>query len=245
MNGESWPAAHPADLLPASLRTELRMAGGWSWSDDCCLKFRLDPGRAFELQGFIRLADWDRYHGSLSQRYRADGQLIHVVQLTGMTPGSVPERLSDAVVHARRLAARWPGWCLATRRAPAWSVAWPWRIPDAALHANETAAGRAHDTRAPHFTYRDGERVVCDANPPVSGLFFSVTSCGDWSGHEGPETIPFERSPGAALYDISDPGPARLAASDHPKSAAVPASGSGMHRAQGQSAPVRAAGPRR
>jgi len=205
----------PEILIPTPLRAELHMAGARYWTNDRYLSFRVDPGRAFELHGFIRDVGDDRYHTAFSQRHRPDEQPTWVTAGTGLTADSLPDHLRHAVAHAASLAARRPGWYQARKSAPEWLMAWPLTVPDVAANVKDTTAGRAHDTRRTHFAYLDGERIVCSANPPLTGLFFSVTPRCHWSAHEGQETFPLEYPPDAAMFGITPiRNPAQLAATD-------------------------------
>lgn len=218
MISDPSPLELPEILIPAPLRAELHMAGGRFWSDDRYLRFRADPGRAFELHGFVLDAGDGRYHAGFSQRYQPDGQPTCVTAGTGLTADTIPDHLRHGVAHAKHLVASRPGWHRTWKQTSEWLIAWPLTVPDVAVHVKDTIAGRAHDTRATHFAYHDGDRIVCSANPPQTGLFFSVTPHGRWSAHEGPDTFPLECAPGKELSgDPADRSPARLAAGDHPQ----------------------------
>jgi len=216
-----WPGEVPEILIPDPLRAELHMAGGRSWSQDRYLRFRLDPGRAFELHGLILDTGQGRFHASFRQHYRPDQPGVCISAATGMTADSLPGHLRDAVAHASALIVHRPAWHQAWEQALAWSLAWPLTAPGLAAHVHATAAGRAHDTGSTHFAYLDGERIICSASPPSGrGPFFSVTPRGHWSAHEGTQTFPLEYAPGTALFGVPpDHSSARLTAIDTPQAA--------------------------
>jgi len=234
----SGDLAHDAsNLLPTDLRAELRIAGIRQVADQ--LRFRLDPGRAFELLGWVFRWEDGKYWAGTGQRYQPNLPMIPVAAGTGLTADRFPEWLRSAVRHASVLAADEPAWQRARQPVPAWQVSWSAR-QDAAAVAVRMAAKRARATQRTHFVYRDQHLIICSVKPPGHGRFFSV-SRGHWSAHQGLDTIPLERSPLARELT----NPVGLAATDRPRVFAastvpyatpsrLPASGAAPRAARGR-----------
>lgn len=203
--------AHDASsLLPTDLRAELRIASIHQVADQ--LRFRLNPGHAFELLGWIFRWEDGKYWAGTGQRYQPNVPMTTVAAGTGLTADRFPKWLRAAIRHASVLGADEPAWQRARQPVPAWEVSWSASLRDATALAVRVAAKRAGATRRVHFVYRDQQRIVCSVNPPRHGRFFSV-SRGHWSAHQGLHTIPLERSPLARELT----NPVGVAAADRPR----------------------------
>lgn len=187
------------DLLPAELRGELCIADAALHDEGRMLRFRMDPGRAFERRGTISDAGDGWYHVTIADRHRPGGPLAVVTAAFGMTAAEVPDELRGAAGRAWSRAAARPHW----RDALAGTVpktlrAWPGA---SATRAMTLAAGEiARDTGTTCFFCWQGGRPECVTVPPRDhAAFLSVTPEGAWSVHHGVDTYPVSGHPDSGV----------------------------------------------
>jgi len=198
-------------LLPADLRTELCITGITTDGDQQLLRFRIDPGNAYQRRGYVRNIEGAQFNIGVAERYLPDGPRRYLCGSDGIPAGDVPDQLRAASGWAYTWDADRDHWLDARpRHTPAWSG----RRRDI-TSAAEAAAQRARAEHLTHYLYPRAGRFVYATNPPAEGAFFSVTLRGDWSAHHGRETYPLETAPDdTASATRNTASPVKLAQAD-------------------------------
>jgi hypothetical protein len=202
------------DLLPRDLRAELCIAGIAVDGGQQLVRFRIDPGGAFQRGGFVRSESGARFLVGVTERYLPDGPRQRVGGSDGVPAGDVPDQLRAA-----------SGWAYTWDRdrdhwrdaRPAQSPPWAGSSRDI-IWAARAAEDRARHQHITHYVYLRSGKFAYGNNPPLDGTFFSVTKIGDWSLHQGRETYPLDTAPdtgsAVSLTSQRQAGPARLARLD-------------------------------
>jgi hypothetical protein len=207
-------------LLPRSLRTELCIASVMISGDHELLRFRLDPGSAFQRRGYVRSTDGTRFLVGISERYLPDGPRAEVCGSTGIPAADVPDQLRTASGWAHTWDRERDHWYDARPRlTPAWKGSRRDIGRRSAELAAETAAERAWQYNITHYLHAEPGRFWYGSNPPgPQTAFYSVTLHGDWSLHQDRRTYPLANAPDATsfagLAGHVGAGPARLARED-------------------------------
>lgn len=182
-----------AAVLTREARREFSIASVVSESPDK-VRFRLDPGVAFEREGLITRNPDGSASLHVSQRYRPDEYMSQVAgaPLIGRFAGD----LRSSVTHANRRERR-PHWREAYRRQdPNWTRVMTVTKTSTILKSMRAVADAAREKDIAHFLWRAGEgKIACGNNPPPSGTVFSVNPRGEWSFHAGPDTRPLNAPP--------------------------------------------------
>jgi hypothetical protein len=218
-NDQIAPDIVTDELLPGDLRTELCIARITIADNHKLLRFRIDPGGAFERHGYLRTIDGTKYLIGLSERYLPDDKPAHVCGSDGVPTTDIPDQLRTLSGWAYTHDADREHWQDARPcREPAWT-SYQKLITQATFMA-ETRAGIqrvTHFVDGPPGKYRYGD------NPAEPGsVFFSVTPLGDWALHDGTATYPLAAAPDASTL-AAMPGrtAARLASSDNVRTRSV------------------------
>lgn len=210
--GDRIPIGLPDDLLlPAEVRIELCITGLTVKDDGRLLRFRLDPGRAFERHAFIRDAGHSWYSITIRERYRPGDRPAEVSGAFGMIAAEVPDELRGAAGRAHSRTAALPHWREAFEPVtPAAVAMWRDKTGLGAELLTSEAIRRARQAGITLFVYSRVDRYECANNPPPGETaFFSVTPQGDWSVHRGTDTYPMELRPNSAHYANLTSGTAR------------------------------------
>lgn len=198
------------NLFTPEARREFSIAGIAAESADE-VRFRLDPGPAFERTGRIIRTPSDGTILRLLQRYRPDREMT--VAAGAPLGGS----LSDGLRSVIRLV-NWP-----TRR-PHWRVAYPLREPRWVRVRTVTRTGiiseafravteAARKDSTAHFLWRAGDKKIAYGNnPPRDAVMFSVNPLGQWAFHAGRDTRPLETAPDLTTLATEPDRAARAAA---------------------------------
>ena len=157
------------------------------------VRFRLDPGVAFEREGLITRGPDGSVRLTISQRYRPDEypSPIASAPLTGPFPGDLQSSVTHANWRERR-----PHWRETFRRDPNWTRVKTATTPSTIREGMRTVTEAAREENIAHFLWRAGEgKLAYGNNPPRSGVVFSVNPRGEWSFHAGPVTRPLDTPP--------------------------------------------------
>jgi hypothetical protein len=201
------------ELLPGDLRTELCIARVTIADQHKLLRFRIDPGSAFERRGYLRTLDGTRFLIGLSERYLPDDKPVHLCGSDGVPAADIPDQL--------RCLSGW-AYTYDADRQP-WQDARPRREPTRMSYqklitqATFMAETRASIERVTHFLDGSPSGFRYGDNPPDPGsAFFSVTPLGDWALHDSSASYPLAAAPDATTISAT-PGrtAARLARADH------------------------------
>lgn len=217
MNDVQVPIDMVTDLLlPQALRAELCITGVQVSGDHELLRFRIDPGSAFQRRGYVRNTDGARFVVGVSERYLPDGPRTEVCGCSGVPAGDVPDQLRTLSGWAYTWDGERDHWYDARPRL---TPAWAGSRRSAGGRSVETAvqdiAERAHREHVTHYVYLTPGRLHYANNPPGPDIaFFSVTLRGDWSLHEGRATYPLEQPPDASAVVGLRIGAVRLARTD-------------------------------
>jgi hypothetical protein len=199
------PESLVPDLLPADLRGELCIADIGLQGDGQVLRFRMDPGRAFERRGTIGDAGGGWYFVSVADRHCPGDPPAAVTATFGMTAAEVPDELRGAAGRAWSRAAARPPWrdSLAGT-APKTLRAWQGTpVTPAMTHAAEEIA---RDRGITCFLRWRGTRPECVTVPPRDhAAFLSVTPEGAWSVHHGGGTYPVSGHPDPGTFAAIGP----------------------------------------
>jgi hypothetical protein len=201
------------ELLPGDLRTELCIARVTIADHHKLLRFRIDPGSAFERRGHLRTLDGTRFLIGLSERYLPDDKPAHLCGSDGVPAADIPDQLRCLSGWAYTYDADRQHWQDASpRRESTWTS-----YQKLITQATFMAETRASIQRVTHFVDGSPGRFRYRDNPPDPGsAFFSVTPLGDWALHDGTATYPLAAAPDATTITAM-PGctAARLARADH------------------------------
>ena len=190
------------DLLPRDLRAELCIVGIATSGQGEGLRFRMDPGRAFERFGTIEDVGGDWYSVEIRERYRPSDQLVLISGAFGMSAPEVPDELRGAAGRAYSRTATNPHWRDAFHERVASEVLGVWQdtTADGIRQMTESLADLARADDAAYFAYAREDQYECvNTLPPDVRSFLSVTPQGNWSLHSGVETYPVEGFPNAAI----------------------------------------------
>jgi hypothetical protein len=200
------------DLLPRDLRTELCVAGIAVDDGQQLVRFRIDPGSAYQRRGFVRNEPGVGFLVGVTERYLPDGPCLRVGGSDGVPAGDVPDQLRAASGWAYTRDRDREHWrdALGVQRPP-----WSGRSRDITWAAR-AAEDRARHQHLTHYLYLRAGKFAYGNNPPRDGAFFSVTKVGDWSLHQGRATYPLDDAPdtGLAVNLTGQSGPVRLARAD-------------------------------
>jgi hypothetical protein len=195
-------------LLPAGLVSELNIASIRAEPGRRQLSFRLEPGEAFERRGFIRHDPAEGFSVAIAERYLPQHDLVLVCGCTGVSASRVAATVLEAADYAQiRETGRVHWWFSHPDQVPAYGTR-----PAADLAAL-AAASYAAERETACFLHQGPGGYHFANNPPGFGTgFFSVTSHGEWSMHQGEDTCPLDSAPGASAFAwlASDPGRALL-----------------------------------
>jgi hypothetical protein len=220
------------ELLPDDLRTELCIARVTIADNHKLLRFRIDPGSAFERRAYLRTVDNGRFLIGFGERYLPDDKLTHVCGSDGVPAADIPDQLRCLSAWAYASDAGRSHWQDAlARREPGWT-----KYQKLITQATFMAETRASMDRVTHFLDGSPGQYRYGNNPPEPGTaFFSVTPLGDWAHHDGTATYPLAAAPEAAMV-ATLPGQtaARLARSDRAVKPVVVPLISRTQTAQGQ-----------
>jgi hypothetical protein len=182
------------ELLPGDLRTELCVARITIADNHKLLRFRIDPGSAFERRGYLRIVDGTKFLIGLSERYVPDDKPAHVCGSDGVPAADIPDQLRCLSGWAYARDADREHWQDAmARREPGWT-----RYQKLINQATFMAETRAGVERVTHFVGSSPSGYRYGDNPPDPGsVFFSVTPLGDWALHDGAVTYPLAAAPDA------------------------------------------------
>lgn len=210
-------------LLPPVLRAELCVAGVQVSGDHELLRFRIDPGGAFQRRGYVRNSGGARFVVGVSERYLPDGPRTEVCGSSGVPAGDVPDQLRAASGWAYTWDGERDHWYDARPRlTPPWTGSRRNTSTRSVALAVENVAERARREHVTHYLHAAPGRLLYGNNPPgLETAFFSVTLRGDWSLHEGRNTYPLEHPPDASSVARLTTGAARLARAD--RAAELPA----------------------
>jgi hypothetical protein len=200
------------ELLPGDLQTELCIARVMIADNHKLLRFRIDPGAAFERRGYLRTIDGTRFLIGLSERYLPDDKPAHVCGSDGVPATDIPDQLRCLSAWAYASDAGREHWIFARpSREPAWT-----RYQKLITQATFMAETRAGIQRVTHFVDGSPGRYRYRDNPPDPGsAFFSVTPLGDWSLHDDAATYPLAAAPNAStLATMPGHTAAKLARAD-------------------------------
>ncbi|HXL87659.1 MAG TPA: hypothetical protein VN969_01535 [Streptosporangiaceae bacterium] len=201
------------ELLPDDLRTELCIARITIADNHKLLKFRIDPGSAFERRAYLRAVDGARFLIGLSERYLPDDKLTHVCGSDGVPAADIPDQLCCLSAWAYASDADRDHWQDAfARREPTWT-----KYQKLITQATFMAETRAGMERVTHFLDGSPGRYRYGNNPPgPETAFFSVTPLGDWAHHDGTATYPLAAAPEATtIATLPGRTATRLARSDY------------------------------
>ena len=158
------------------------------------VRFRVDPGLAFERSGRIARNPDGSVSLHLHQRYRPDE---YMAQIAG-TPlgGSLTEDLRSLIRHANWRERR-PCWRETYRtQHPKWARVMPVTRPAVIDDAFRAVTEAAREKGIAHYLWRAGEGTIAYGNnPPLSTAVFSINPLGEWAFHVGPGTRPLETAP--------------------------------------------------
>jgi hypothetical protein len=187
-------------LLPADLRIELCIVDLTATQDGRVLRFRIDPGRAYARNAYVR-ALGDSYSIGIYQRYLPGDKPVEIAGAHGLPLADVPNELRAASGHAYDLTAGKPHWREACPgRSPGWTKTHPGLTPAATLKATQTAKHQAATTGNVCYVAATDSGFACSDNPPDTEMFLSVTYQGQWSLHSGTCTYPVEGTPDVSAF---------------------------------------------
>jgi hypothetical protein len=218
-NGQIPPDIITDELLPGDLRSELCIPRITIADNHKLLRFRIDPGSAFQRHAYLRTIDGTRYLIGLNERYLPDDKPAHVCGSDGVPAADIPDQL-------RALS----GWAYAhDADREHWQDARPCREPSWASYqklitqATFMAETRAGIQRLTHFVDgRPGKYKYADNPPEPGSVFFSVTPLGDWALHDGTATYPLAAVPDAStITTMPGRSVAGLAGSDNVRAGSV------------------------
>lgn len=201
-----------AELSTRDARLEFSIASVTRESPDE-IRFRLDPGPAFERTGRILRDPSGEVILRLFQRYRPDGEMVLAAgaPLTGSLTSGLRSVIRQVNWPERR-----PCWRDAYRiQEPRWvrvkTVTSSGIIPE----AFRAVTGAAREKNIAHYLWRAGAaKIAYGNNPSHAGVVFSVNPFGQWALHAGPETRPLETPPDLTALAEEPYTAARLAAED-------------------------------
>lgn len=206
MSDDPTPIGQLHDLLlPGDLRIELCIVGVTLNEGGKVLRFRLDPGRAYARNGYIRdLAG--SFTIGIHQRYLPGDKPAELTGAHGIPLGDVSDELRAASARAYDLTHDKPHWREACpEQSPAWTQHQPGLTLAATTRAAETAQAHARDTYQASYVTVTPDSLTCTNNPPSAKSFLSVTPPGLWSLHIGPHTYPIDGTPNAsAFFSLQD-----------------------------------------
>jgi hypothetical protein len=194
------PAGLLLELLPRDLCAELCIADVTVQDHGRALRFRLDPGRAFERSGSIEDAGGEWYNVGIRERYRPGDRLSYISGSSGMSAVEVPDELRGAAGRAYSRTAALPHWRDAFSVAVPKSVGmWQDTTPQGIAVMTRDIAELARADGCVLFVYTGKDCFECATYPPVGvESFLSVTRQGYWSIHCRADTYPVDGWPGAA-----------------------------------------------
>ena len=88
-------------LLPGDLRGELCIASITIADSHRLLRFRIDPGNAFQRHGYLRSFDGARFIIGMGERYLPDDKNSHVCGSDGVPADDIPDQLRTLATWAR------------------------------------------------------------------------------------------------------------------------------------------------
>jgi hypothetical protein len=188
------------ELLPRDLCAELCIADVTVQDHGRALRFRLDPGRAFERSGSIEDAGGEWYNVGIRERYRPGDRLEYISGSSGMSAVEVPDELRGAAGRAYSRTAALPHWRDAFRVAVPKAVGtWQDTTPRGIAVMTRDIARMARTDGCALFVYAGKDCYECATVPPAGvESFLSVTRRGHWSIHCLADTYPVDGWPGAA-----------------------------------------------
>jgi hypothetical protein len=190
----------PADLvtdllLPDDLRAELCIATVTIADSHRLLRFRIDPGNAFERHGYLRTFDGTRFLIGIAERYLPSDKNTHVCGSDGIPASDIPGQLRTLSGWAYTWDTNREPWRFAyRRRIPAWSA--QHKVITTATFAAGQCASQEHVTY--YLCGRPGEYTYSNHPPGTATPFYSITPLGDWSLHDGTATYPMAAAPDAS-----------------------------------------------
>lgn len=185
-------------LLPRDLRGELCLAGIDPRSPGNVIRFRMDPGHAFERRGTVTGSGGGWYRIRIADRHRPGDLLAGAAGTCGMAAADVPDGLRAAAGRAWTRAAARPHWrdTLGSRN-PATLRAW--RGPAVTREMALRSAQLARGTGITLFLCWEAHQPRCVTVPPRDAVtFLSVTPDGAWSLHQDTCTYPLTGHPDRA-----------------------------------------------
>lgn len=203
-------------LLPAALRAELCITVVQISGDHELLRFRIDPGGAFERRGYVRNTGGARFVTGVSERYLPDGPRTEVCGSSGVPAGDVPDQLRAASGWAYTWDGERDHWYDARPRlTPPWTGSRRNTGIRSVTLAVEAVAERAQREHVTHYLHAAPGRLLYGNNPPgPETAFFSVTLRGDWSLHEDRKTYPLWQPPDGGSVARLTAGAVQLARAD-------------------------------
>jgi hypothetical protein len=198
-------------VLTPRLQAELGITTGTIWPQGQYLRFRLDPGHLFERRGSVCDHLGGSYTVVIAQRYQPSQPLADAVRATVPSAAELPGALRTALAFASGREGYTPHWLdRYTVQLPRWSHTY--LAPQSGAAATMTI-DMAESTGAVHYLYALSGQLTSTNNAPGIGRFFSVTPDGDWSMHQGAQTMPLATVPSAATLAViptrRPPAPAR------------------------------------
>lgn len=176
------------------------------------IRFRLDPGDAFERYGYVRPGTSGDARLELFQRYQPDSDLAWLGHRD--IGRSVTWDLRSLVNQANSQETR-PHWRRDYRPAePEWTRVIPVTARSDAADAPKAVTGHARSTGVAHFLWHSPEGLVCGNGALGSSVVLSVNPLGEWALHHGPDTLPFKGEPDLTGLVPEPRTAARLAALD-------------------------------
>lgn len=181
------------NLFTPEVRREFRIAGIAAESADE-VRFRLDPGPAFERTGRIIRTPPDGVILRLFQRYRPAREMTLV---SGAPLGGSLSSGLRSVIGQVHWPERRPHWRVAYRvREPRWVRVRTVTKPGTISESFRAAAEAAREENIAHFLWRAGlKKIAYGNNPPLDAVMFSVNPLGQWALHAGRDTRPLETAP--------------------------------------------------